>query len=405
MSTWRGRASSTSVNDRGGSPWNNNNNNSHSNNTNSGIAGRGQRGRGRGSRGQGRGWGSPTSANTSVPPSSLGQQLPTLSRNPGTVNSNRIERFDTRTAQNARMTKSRFEFIASVSRSSGLENDGDALKDYRTQEEYRGFIQEKLDILQSRPPLKHDSPEDERKQRVELQENLLIRFRKLREGISSSQRNDQFAVEVYETSLYLSAIYNLPRHTTSVITNLIPEFYLSCPPPRPNAEIPVLVALLHHLAAAHPSQIPFSQLSDSVPDVVFPKESNGRSWLRDLTRALRMRNYYQLERLTQRSTIVSVLQVEDGFGPQAVFCLVDQLRIKARDSAWQVIRSAYKELSCQVEPNGTRDWLTHSLCLGAVSPSSDDALDVDQWLSQKKILGHVQPKEGTASKWIICKVR
>lgn len=210
---------------------------------------------------------------------------------------------------------------------------------------------------------------------------------------------------MYETSLYLSAIYNLPRHTTAIITNLIPDFYLSYPPPRPNAELPVLVGLLHNLVAAYPSQGPFSQLSDSIPDTLFSKESNGRSWLRDLTRALRTRNYYQLERLTERSTILGVLQVEEGFGPQAILCLVDQLRTKARDSAWQVIRSAYKELSCQVGSEGTRDWLSHSLCLNAVSPTSDEALDVDKWLSQTKALGQVQQKEGVVGKWVICKVR
>ncbi|KAF8882027.1 hypothetical protein CPB84DRAFT_225698 [Gymnopilus junonius] len=37
--------------------------------------------------------------------------------------------------------------MASVSRSSGLEKDGDDLKNYNAQEEYRRFIQEKVDNI------------------------------------------------------------------------------------------------------------------------------------------------------------------------------------------------------------------------------------------------------------------
>jgi hypothetical protein len=38
-----------------------------------------------------------------------------------------------------------FEHIPSISRSSGVDPDGDTLKDLRVQEEYRLFLQQKLD--------------------------------------------------------------------------------------------------------------------------------------------------------------------------------------------------------------------------------------------------------------------
>ncbi|EAU86223.2 hypothetical protein CC1G_03434 [Coprinopsis cinerea okayama7 len=68
---------------------------------------------------------------------------------------------------------SRMELMASVSRSSGLERDGDDLKNYNIQQEYREFIQGKLDGFSKRYPLEIRSAD---KQRIEAQENLLILF-------------------------------------------------------------------------------------------------------------------------------------------------------------------------------------------------------------------------------------
>ncbi|KAJ2984610.1 hypothetical protein NUW54_g10448 [Trametes sanguinea] len=95
----------------------------------------------------------------------------------------------------------RMELIASVSRSSGLERDGDALRDLKTQEEYREFIQSKVDEYWKTYPLEGRRPgpvngnpglEQHKK---EMEGNLLILFRKLREGLMSIQRRDAFARE------------------------------------------------------------------------------------------------------------------------------------------------------------------------------------------------------------------
>ncbi|KAI0270246.1 hypothetical protein BGY98DRAFT_1011052 [Russula aff. rugulosa BPL654] len=41
-------------------------------------------------------------------------------------------------------SRSKFEHIPSISRSSGVDRDGDTLKDFGVQEEYREFLQQKV---------------------------------------------------------------------------------------------------------------------------------------------------------------------------------------------------------------------------------------------------------------------
>ncbi|PIL22744.1 transporter [Ganoderma sinense ZZ0214-1] len=207
--------------------------------------------------------------------------------------------------------KRHMELIASVSRSSGLEKDGDALRDPKIQQEYRTFIQGKVDEYWKRYPLSLDDSRDETvaaaRNRKENEENLLILFRKLREGLLSTNRRDAFALEVYETSLYLSVLFKSPVQTTSALSHLFPDLYISiasqkaappsdsntpnvatasttirptpppAAPPRPRHPLPIATAapesparslagsalattvilLLHHLATAYPSQTAF----------------------------------------------------------------------------------------------------------------------------------------------------
>ncbi|KAI1794974.1 hypothetical protein LXA43DRAFT_971018 [Ganoderma leucocontextum] len=192
------------------------------------------------------------------------------------------------------------ELIASVSRSSGLEKDGDALRDPKIQQEYRAFIQGKVDEYWKRHPLSPDDTCGETaaaaRNRKENEENLLILFRKLREGLLSTNRRDEFALEVYEMSLYLSVLFKSPVQTTSALSHLFPDLYISIasqttaspstsntpkvstastrapstptpprsrhppPPERPlasSALASTVILLLHHLVVAYPSQIPF----------------------------------------------------------------------------------------------------------------------------------------------------
>ncbi|KAF8526132.1 hypothetical protein JB92DRAFT_3140199 [Gautieria morchelliformis] len=115
------------------------------------------------------------------------------------------------------------EWISSVSRSSGLEDGGDVLKDAKVQDEYRTFIESKLQRYWSQYPtgshLSGDSGDSQRN----LQSNILILFRKLREGLMASKRVDDFALEVYETSLYVSVLFRAPAQTTSIVNQLNPH--------------------------------------------------------------------------------------------------------------------------------------------------------------------------------------
>ncbi|KAI0699956.1 hypothetical protein C8T65DRAFT_658729, partial [Cerioporus squamosus] len=137
--------------------------------------------------------------------------------------------------------KRHMELIASVSRSSGLEKDGDALRDPKIQEEYRAFIQGKVDEYWKKYPLRshrasgHEDGDagaeaDARRNRMEMEENLLILFRKLREGLLSIHRRDAFALEVYETSLHLSVLFKSPVQTTSTLSHLFPDLYVNIHP-------------------------------------------------------------------------------------------------------------------------------------------------------------------------------
>ena len=132
-----------------------------------------------------------------------------------------------------------------------------------------------------------------------------------------------------------------------------------------------------------------------------------------------MRNYAKFENLSGKKTVLEVIEEStttklDGniqqlrpnsdLGTKALLFLVDSLRRKAGDSAWETIRSAYRELSCDPTSLETKTWLRRSLCLDSVV-LDDSSCEIESWLEQKLPLGHVRRKEGVEGRWIICKVR
>ncbi|KAJ7451647.1 hypothetical protein FB451DRAFT_1283878 [Mycena latifolia] len=315
----------------------------------------------------------------------------------------------------------KMEHIASVSRSSGLEKDGDALTSFDVQDEYREFIQGKLNDLWKRYPQHPTETEAESRQRIDAQENVLILFRKLREGIISSKRVGRFTLEVYETSLYLAVLFDSPRHISPVIPALLSYFQLPSTEPHPHCVHTVLVCLLHRLVAEYPSQREFHSQLASVPKGFFPDESPARVWITSLAGCIRARNYTKIDKITQLSALpaddvgispadkMAALSLSPGsdweLQRKALYHLVDSLREKTREMAWTVMRAAYRELSCQVDPQlDTRSWLGRSLgLLGGVPGASN--LDLDQWLERESGLGHVRKKDGVDGRWIVCKLR
>ncbi|KAJ7673523.1 hypothetical protein B0H17DRAFT_1082852 [Mycena rosella] len=315
----------------------------------------------------------------------------------------------------------KMEHIASVSRSSGLEKDGDALKNFEVQDEYREFIQGKLNDMWKRYPRSPAETEAEARQRVDTQENVLILFRKLREGIISSKRVGQFTLEVYETSLYLAVLFDSPRHISPVIPALLSYLQLPSTEPHQHCVHTVLVCLLHHLVAAYPSQREFHSQLASVPKGFFPDGSEARVWIKSLAGCIRARNYAKIDKMTQLSALPvdepgkSVVEqmaalnlfpeLNRDISRKAFYHLLDCLRNKAREMAWTVMRAAYRELSCQLDPHlDTRSWLGRSLGLLSSLPGSCP-IDLDQWLETESGLGHVRKKDGIDGRWIVCKPR
>ncbi|KAL1760177.1 hypothetical protein FB107DRAFT_203350 [Schizophyllum commune] len=337
--------------------------------------------------------------------------------------------------------------IASVSRSSGLERGGDesvvpvdgsasavltvsSLKDHAIQEEYRAFIQDKVKIYRvSSSPTSNSSSSG-----------------KLREGISASKRCDAFAIEAYETSLFLAIISGSHRRISPVVSQITPELYGRTEGPHPNAALAFTIALLYHLATSFPSQVVFQQqlalFREGSPSLL-PPHSPEYTWIRSLAASLRQMNVARFSRLASPPAI----PISDGpdelaaaldhlslgeratsgtptatprdpsmprssrpLADNALHAALDMLREKVREHAWEVLRAAYKELSSTADG---APWLARSLALDVEphskdgKPVSEDAYpspeDLTHWLEGQARLGRVKRKEGVAGRWLVCK--
>jgi len=124
-----------------------------------------------------------------------------------------------------------------------------------------------------------------------------------------------------------------------------------------------------------------------------------------------MRNYVNLFVLSQKATVANLLESSAFTNPKgpetdilasnAVFSLVDALRRKVSETAWTILRSAYRELD--QGSIDTETWLARSLFMDSVV-SDEWTLEADHWLETKAIVGHVRRKENTANRWIVCKL-
>jgi len=228
--------------------------------------------------------------------------------------------------------------------------------------------------------------------------------------------------EVYETSFYLSVIFDSRAQPASIIPHLVPVYeVVTCPTPL--KQLSLVLSLLYHLATAYPSQTTYHQHLKTIPNAHLPKDSKARKWLSHLASSLRTRNYSKFERLSQTRAIAAILaEPFDGvldatslsvsrsassreFAQYAILVTMETLRSKARESFWTVVRSAYRELHCaanQTSPTGM--WLSRSLCLPSLL-SEDVSLDAEGWLLEQARQGQTRKADGVDGKWIVCKVR
>ena len=229
----------------------------------------------------------------------------------------------------------------------------------------------------------------------------------------TSNQAEFFFSSAYETSLYLSVIFESPKQTMTIIPHLFPPS--SEPPAEFTAASPsvhsLLCSLLHHLVASYPSQGTYHQHLASIPKIALPPGSQISSWLKSVTKSLRTRNYVKLFVLSQKAIVANLLESStfnhpkgpgtDILASNAVLFLVDALRKKVVETAWNIIRSAYRELDQSSPDTGT--WLARSLFMDSVV-SDEWTLEADHWLETKASLGHVRRKENTANRWIVCKL-
>jgi len=227
---------------------------------------------------------------------------------------------------------------------------------------------------------------------------------------------------VYETSLYLSIIFESPKQTTSIVPHLFPpesdpkypaSFHSTWKPPQPSIHS-VFCSLLHHLVAYYPSQGQYHQHLHSIDKFVLPRGPGAFTWFTCVAKCLRTRNYVKLATLTQKSRVLETISqasktsnarpVNPTLGLDALLYLLDNLRQKAAETTWNVLRSAYREFSLDFGAEGTKIWLVRSLSLESVC-DDDRSMKPDEWAETKGSVGHIRRKEGVEGCWIICKVR
>lgn len=206
--------------------------------------------------------------------------------------------------------------------------------------------------------------------------------------------------------------------------------YQALPEMIQNRMLTVLLSSLHFLAAGYPSQSRYFEHLHSLPPSFMPTQHAALSWLSNLAKTLRMRNYSQLEALTDHASCERVLTSIDrsrldraagkfdqrlpgsDLAFEAMCSLVGALRAKARETTWLVLRSAYRELSLpkttDADPASTREWLYQSLALQSVKPrgresAAGEVASLDMWIETRCAKGDMRPREGIEGRWVIAK--
>lgn len=108
-----------------------------------------------------------------------------------------------------------FEMLLSPSR--GVQDDESSLRNPQVQEQFRAHLRTKMQTWAAGP-----------RRRASTQEELgtiLLDFRKLREGVTSSRRIDGFACEVYEASVLLALANSNEPQLASALPHLVMTLY------------------------------------------------------------------------------------------------------------------------------------------------------------------------------------
>ncbi|KAG8691817.1 hypothetical protein FRC11_008441 [Ceratobasidium sp. 423] len=217
-------------------------------------------------------------------------------------------------------------------------------------------------------------------ERQEKESNAMILLRKLREGFVATDRRDSFAIQVVEKSAYISILYSSPVNIASSFAYLLDAYAVkpeTGKTPNLNKAVIGLLHFLQTLVDEFPSQrVSHRFILGSDAQSCLPRNSAEWSFAADVASALRRNNWWALEKLTSPKTVDGRLKGETWTKPtsdsnesnlesESVFSrlpsralthLLDQLRTKVRNSAWPVLRSAYREVV-------KAPWLERSLLL------------------------------------------
>ena len=220
---------------------------------------------------------------------------------------------------------------------------------------------------------------------------------------------------VYETSLYLSVVFDSPVQTTTILSRLVPHIYSASPAPQPSRATTILILLLHQLVISFPSQQAYlEQIKHLVPNLL-ERPSAAYLWISALARSLRTLNFVYFEKLSHPdafehllplsppipSSNIKATTVFQDLPRNAVHALVSRLRLKARDGAWIVVRNAYREISSSDE---TQMWLGKRLFFDNFG-SEATVVRFDEWVRERCRDGRLRPKEGMEGRWMVCKAR
>ncbi|THH06090.1 hypothetical protein EW145_g4333 [Phellinidium pouzarii] len=267
-----------------------------------------------------------------------------------------------------------------------------SLKNEDVQKRYWEMIQEKLNVHWKDFPMTSSASQ----LRSERESNILLHLRKLREGILASQRKDEFALSVYETSFYSALIFHSSLHASTSLSHL-PELYssllfkphpkLSVDQVRSRAETLATISLIFHLDESFPSQGTYYRHVRSLEPLHLDWNSNMLKWISSLRASAVWKNYARCELLTRHSRVVGLLENLSGVSEKekhlietSLRAVIDALRQKLRNSAWVILRFSYRELTINADTD-TAAWLSRSLMLDSIGGIK--GIGVEEWMKQK----------------------
>ncbi|KAH7101667.1 hypothetical protein BKA62DRAFT_770421 [Auriculariales sp. MPI-PUGE-AT-0066] len=272
----------------------------------------------------------------------------------------------------------RLDAVASISRTSGQNDDGDALRNPGFQQKYADSLAHKVaEFWQRFPPEAAATA-----QTVALEQNsLMIAFRKLREGVLASQRCDAFALHVYESSFLLACSFDAPQHATAALAHLTQTLWPAHPP---SSSIVPLAGVLFTIVNLDQPREATHRLRDFHQYL----SSDDIRWTNTLARLKRSGNYTALCRHVDGEHLPGgvhgdvVGQLYGGandIGRRTTHALFDLLRAGTRGRTWDVLRIAYRDVAMEE----SRNWLLRSLGLAKEA-------GLDEWIENKVAKGEAQ---------------